>query len=204
MGLSRTLPSDAFRSCLLSILLTDARSARPGAKRKMAAGMGTGVSLDAARKPWMPPHYTELAETLGLQPEEARQVQRKAAESVPGCWFVKDTDYVESWAPFSNVPTHYLVTIEGPKSGTASEDSKCWPCAVSFPVPKFVSTLVAWIAGSPFLSACGTRISSKSGQRRPYERPLRQGLEERSTLGSGLKLHESLPVGRAREELVAV
>jgi len=48
-----------------------------------------------------------------LSPEEARQVQHKAAESSLACWFVKDTDYVESWAPFSNVPTHYLVTIKG-------------------------------------------------------------------------------------------
>jgi hypothetical protein len=59
------------------------------------------------------PHYTELGVTLGLPPEEARQLQRKAAESSLACWFVKDTDYVESWAPFSNVPTHYLVTIKG-------------------------------------------------------------------------------------------
>jgi len=59
------------------------------------------------------PHYTELATTLGLLPEEALQVQRKAAESAVACWFVKETDYVESWAPFSNVPTHYLVTIKG-------------------------------------------------------------------------------------------
>ncbi len=58
-------------------------------------------------------HYTEIAETLGLQPEEARQLQHKAADSSIGCWFVKDTDYVESWAPFSNVPTQYLVTIKG-------------------------------------------------------------------------------------------
>jgi hypothetical protein len=57
------------------------------------------------------PHYTELAETLGLQPDEARGVQREAAEAAVACWFVKDTDYIESWAPFSNVPTHYLVTV---------------------------------------------------------------------------------------------
>ncbi len=57
------------------------------------------------------PHYTELAETLKLGIEEARQIQHKAAESAVACWFVKDTDYVESWAPFSNVPTHYLITI---------------------------------------------------------------------------------------------
>jgi hypothetical protein len=59
------------------------------------------------------PHYTELAATLGLGPEEAREVQHKAAASALACWFVKDTDYVESWAPFSNVPTQYLVTIDG-------------------------------------------------------------------------------------------
>jgi uncharacterized protein YdbL (DUF1318 family) len=59
------------------------------------------------------PHYTELAAKLGLRPEEARQAQRKAAEASIACWFVKDTDYVESWAPFSNVPTNYRVTING-------------------------------------------------------------------------------------------
>ncbi len=59
------------------------------------------------------PHCTELSAILGLPPEEARQVQHKAAESSLACWFVKDTDYVESWAPFSNVPTHYRVTVDG-------------------------------------------------------------------------------------------
>ena len=59
------------------------------------------------------PHYTELAATLGINPEEARLAQRKAAESAIACWFVNETDYVESWAPFSNVPTHHLVTIAG-------------------------------------------------------------------------------------------
>jgi hypothetical protein len=59
------------------------------------------------------PHYTELAAALGLTPEEALQVQRKAAASAIACWFVNETDYIESWAPFSNVPTHHLVTING-------------------------------------------------------------------------------------------
>ena len=58
-------------------------------------------------------HYIELAATLGLRPEEAREAQRQAAEASIACWFVNDTDFVESWAPFSNVPTHYLVTIKG-------------------------------------------------------------------------------------------
>lgn len=59
------------------------------------------------------PHYTELAETLGLLPDEARDVQRQAAEAAVACWFVSDTDYIESWAPFSNVPTPYLVSVDG-------------------------------------------------------------------------------------------
>lgn len=59
------------------------------------------------------PHYTELAEILNLKPEEARRIQHKAADSALACWFVPDTDYVESWAPFSNVPTNYLITIDG-------------------------------------------------------------------------------------------
>ncbi len=59
------------------------------------------------------PHYTELAETLGLQPDEARDVQRETAQAAVACWLVQDTDYIESWAPFSNVPTQYLVTVGG-------------------------------------------------------------------------------------------
>ena len=58
------------------------------------------------------PHFTELAETLGLSPDEARDLQREAA---PVCWglIVEGTDYIQSWAPFSSVPTHHLLTIEG-------------------------------------------------------------------------------------------
>lgn len=59
------------------------------------------------------PHYTDLAKILGVMPDEARDLQRKAAKSGVGCWFVQDTDYIESWAPFYNVPTQYRVTVEG-------------------------------------------------------------------------------------------
>ena len=59
------------------------------------------------------PHFTELAATLGVTPDEAKQLQHEAAESAVACWFMQDTDYVGSWAPFSNIPTQYLVTIDG-------------------------------------------------------------------------------------------
>lgn len=59
------------------------------------------------------PHFTELASILEITPDEARVVQRAAAEAGSGCWMTPDTDYIASWAPFSNTPTQYLVTIEG-------------------------------------------------------------------------------------------
>ncbi len=59
------------------------------------------------------PHYTELAATLGLTPDEARDLQREAADAGVGCWLVQGTDYIESWAPFSNVPNQYQLTVEG-------------------------------------------------------------------------------------------
>jgi hypothetical protein len=59
------------------------------------------------------PHFTELASMLVLSLDEARVVQREAAEAGVGCWIRPETDIIESWAPFSNIPTQYLVTVEG-------------------------------------------------------------------------------------------
>jgi hypothetical protein len=61
------------------------------------------------------PHYAELADALEIDLEEAREVQRAAVEAAPlaSCWLARDTDYIESWAPFSNVPTHYLISVGG-------------------------------------------------------------------------------------------
>jgi hypothetical protein len=61
------------------------------------------------------PHYAELADALDIGPEEAREVQRVAVEAAPlaSCWLAHDTDVIESWAPFSNIPTHYLISVDG-------------------------------------------------------------------------------------------
>ena len=66
------------------------------------------VSIDHA------PHCTELAGLLGVRVDEARELQREAASTERmGCWMAHDTDYIESWAPFSNVPTHHLISVDG-------------------------------------------------------------------------------------------
>jgi hypothetical protein len=61
------------------------------------------------------PHYTELAQILEISIDEARVLIRDTAVAAPiaSCWLSHDTDYIESWAPFSNVPTHNKISVEG-------------------------------------------------------------------------------------------
>ena len=61
------------------------------------------------------PHYAELADALDIGSEDAREVQRAAVEATPiaSCWLAHDSDYIESCAPFSNIPTHYLISVDG-------------------------------------------------------------------------------------------
>lgn len=60
------------------------------------------------------PHYTELATELGLSTEETRQsLHDLEGAGVPGFWLDPGTDYIASFAPFSNIPTQYLISVEG-------------------------------------------------------------------------------------------
>ena len=63
------------------------------------------------------PHYLDLAAEHGLDPESARQLLWNTAEAgnrtAGACWMSHDTDYIESWAPFSNLPTHHLISVDG-------------------------------------------------------------------------------------------
>jgi hypothetical protein len=60
------------------------------------------------------PHYTELATELGLSSDGARQALHELDDrNVPGFWVRPDTDLVESCAPFSNIPTQYLISVDG-------------------------------------------------------------------------------------------
>ncbi len=59
------------------------------------------------------PHYIELGRALGLGPEEARQALHHCVARTRANWLVPDTDYIASFAPFSAVPTQYLVSVDG-------------------------------------------------------------------------------------------
>jgi hypothetical protein len=60
------------------------------------------------------PHYTELATQLGLSPDAARDALHDLeGAGIPGFWLHPGTDYVVAFAPFSNLPTQYLISVEG-------------------------------------------------------------------------------------------
>ena len=59
------------------------------------------------------PYYTELAAELGVTPEEGRKALHDLfSPPFPG-WVFPNTDYIASFAPFSNLPTQYRFTIDG-------------------------------------------------------------------------------------------
>jgi len=59
------------------------------------------------------PFYTELAAALGLSVEEGRKISHDLFSSeIPG-WLYPRTDLIVSFAPFSNLPTQYRITIDG-------------------------------------------------------------------------------------------
>jgi hypothetical protein len=58
------------------------------------------------------PHYTEIAAQLGVPVEDARKALHDLMSAgIPGIWLSPDTDYIGSFAPFSNLPTQYRITI---------------------------------------------------------------------------------------------
>jgi hypothetical protein len=59
------------------------------------------------------PHYTELGRHLGLRPEEARRTLHELMGVGLPIWLAPETDYIASFAPFSNIPTQYLVSVNG-------------------------------------------------------------------------------------------
>lgn len=60
------------------------------------------------------PHYTEIAAELGVSVEEARRaLHTLMSAGIPGIWLFPDTDYISSFAPFSNLPTQYRISVDG-------------------------------------------------------------------------------------------
>jgi hypothetical protein len=62
------------------------------------------------------PHYTEIAKKFGVKPDEGKKLLHNLINTrVMPMWLYPDTDLLVSFAPFNNLPTQYLITVEGQK-----------------------------------------------------------------------------------------
>ena len=60
------------------------------------------------------PHYTVIAAKLGVSVEDGRKALHDLVSvEIPGIWLFPDTDYIGSFAPFSNLPTQYRIMVDG-------------------------------------------------------------------------------------------
>ena len=59
------------------------------------------------------PHYALLGERLGLPLEETRRLLHHLGSLGLPIWLHPGTDLLASFAPFSNVPTQYRISVDG-------------------------------------------------------------------------------------------
>ncbi len=60
------------------------------------------------------PHYTEIAKRFDATLNEGRKLLHDLISTpVMPMWLYPDTDLLVSFAPFNNLPTQYLITVEG-------------------------------------------------------------------------------------------
>lgn len=58
------------------------------------------------------PHFTELADELGIELADARELVHELVANTPG-WVHPGTDLIASFPPFNLQPTQYRVSIDG-------------------------------------------------------------------------------------------
>jgi len=89
----------------------------PGSGTEMAGGgiidrmwvRITRTLIDTGR----PPHYAELARSLGVSPAESRTILHAVLQAYPIGWLHPETDYIASFPPLNGLPTQYRVTVRG-------------------------------------------------------------------------------------------
>lgn len=59
------------------------------------------------------PHFTEIARAFRVGPEAGRLLLHELMGTGLPIWLYPDTDWIASFAPFSNLPTQYRIAVEG-------------------------------------------------------------------------------------------
>ena len=78
------------------------------------------------------PHIADLAAELGVDIEEARRLQREIPPYT-AAWRLGDTDFIESFAPFYNLPTNVAVSIDGEQKWFAQCGQESLVMSLLFP-----------------------------------------------------------------------
>ena len=88
------------------------------------------IIRDEMRETGRAPHYAEMAGALGLSVEESRRVVYDLMNTPFPGWLHPGMDHVASFPPFSNVPTHHRITVEGEQKWSAQcgfeSLAMCW------------------------------------------------------------------------------
>jgi hypothetical protein len=73
-----------------------------------------GIALRRFVETGQAPHYTGIAQELGVTVEEGRKALHDLIDAgIPAMWLYPETDLICSIAPFSNLPTHYRISVDG-------------------------------------------------------------------------------------------
>jgi hypothetical protein len=62
------------------------------------------------------PHYTEIAREFGVPPEAGKKLLHDLMNTGLPMWVYPGTDLIASFAPFSNIPTQYRISVDGRQS----------------------------------------------------------------------------------------
>jgi hypothetical protein len=62
------------------------------------------------------PHYTDIAREFSVSPGDGKGLLHDVIAAGLPNWLYPETDLIVSFAPFSNLPTHYKVSVDGDQS----------------------------------------------------------------------------------------
>jgi len=69
--------------------------------------------LETLAKRGYAPHFTEIAKEFSVNPEEGKKLMQELMALPLPIWLYPNTDLIASFAPFNNLPTQYLITVDG-------------------------------------------------------------------------------------------
>jgi hypothetical protein len=97
------------------------------------------------------PHYMDLAQEMAISPDEAQALLHELTAMRLPNWLIPGTDLIESFAPFSNVPNAYRVSVDGEQSWFAQCGLEALSLGHLFPGQTVETTTTCLDCGEPIV-----------------------------------------------------